>query len=164
MNAVLQPQRTHGRAKLKLAGRIYQCLEALPDQVFGESLKVQAAENTVLDADVLVTCNAADLATGKTFSAPLLVIEVLLSRTQAYDRIKKFAVSRRRTALREYVLVDSDIRRVEAFRRNAVGEWVLHDISEGPALVLGCIETSAPMADMFDCVVLSAAETAQANT
>ena len=143
-------RRTHGRVTLNLARRISECLDKSPCQVFAEGMKVQAAENTVLYPDVFVTCDSADLATDQIFRAPKLVIEVLSPSTQAYDRSKKFALYRRIPALLEYVLVDPDTRRVEAFRRNAAAEWVLHDMSDGPALVLPCIEASVPMSEVFD--------------
>ena len=143
-------RRTHGRVLMNLARHLGNALAGTPCQVFVDSMKVQAAEDTVLYPDVFVTCDAADLATDQIFRAPTLVIEVLSPSTQSYDRSRKFALYRRIPALREYVLVDPDTRRVEAFRRNIAGEWVLDDMSEGPALVLPCIEASVPMAEVFD--------------
>ena len=143
-------RRTHGRVVSNLNRRIGVALDATACQVFAEGMKVQVAEETVLYPDVFVTCDAADLATDQIFRAPLLVIEVLSPSTQAYDRSRKFALYRRIPALLEYVLVDPDTRRIEAFRRNAAGEWVLHDMSDEPALVLPCIEASVPMAEVFD--------------
>ena len=143
-------RRTHGRVMLNLARRIGECLDGSTCQVFADSMKVQAAEDTILYPDVFVTCDAADLATDQIFRAPKLVIEVLSPSTQSYDRSRKFALYRRIPALLEYVLVDPDTRRVEAFRRNAAGEWVLHDMSEGPALALPCIDASVPMTEVFD--------------
>ena len=143
-------RRTHGRVVSNLNRRIGAALDATACQVFAESMKVQVAETTVLYPDIFVTCDAADLSTDQIFRAPRLVIEVLSPSTQSYDRSAKFAFYRRIPALLEYVLVDPDTRRVEAFRRNAACEWVLHDMSDGPALVLPCIEASVPMSEVFD--------------
>jgi len=156
-------RRTHGRVVSNLNRRIGNALAGTPCQVFTDSMKVQVAEDSVLYPDVFVTCDAADLATDQIFRAPKLVIEVLSPSTQAYDRSKKFALYRRIAALLEYVLIDPETRRIEAFRRNAAGEWVLHDMSDEPAMLLPCIEASVLMTEVFDGVDSAAAETVLAK-
>jgi Uma2 family endonuclease len=84
------------------------------------------------------------------FKAPSLVLEVLSPTTQACDRSQKFALYRRLPSLREYVLVDPETRRVEAFRRTEQGQWVLDDMSEAAELVLPCIDARIPMAQVFE--------------
>jgi Uma2 family endonuclease len=84
------------------------------------------------------------------FKAPSLVLEVLSPTTQAYDRSQKFALYRRLPSLREYVLVDPETRRVEAFRRTEQGQWVLDDMSEAAELVLPCIDGRIPLAQVFE--------------
>jgi len=77
------------------------------------------------------------------------VFEVLSPSTQGYDRSQKFALYRRLGSLKEYVLVDPDTRRVEAFRLNAEGAWVLHDMSEGDTLHAASLDVSVPLAEVF---------------
>ena len=113
-------------------------------------MKVQPADDTILYPDVFVTCDAADLRTEMIFRAPKLVIEVLSPTTQAYDRSLKFALYRQLTSLQEYALVDPDSRRSEVFRIGADGLWVLHDMSDRPALELASVGCSVPMAEVFD--------------
>jgi len=143
-------RRAHGRVVLNFGWRLSSALEGSPCQVFVENMKVQIADDTVLYPDVFVTCDRLDLATDLIFRSPTLVIEVLSPSTQSYDRSHKFSLYRRINTLKEYVLVDPDTRRVEAFRRNAAGDWVLHDMSEDATLLLPCIEASVPMAEVFD--------------
>ncbi len=100
------------------------CWRARPARSSHEGMKVQIADDTVLYPDVFVTCDKADLATDRIFTAPTLVIEVLSPSTQGYDRSQKFALYRRIPALQEYILVDPDTRRVEGLpprRRRPVG-------------------------------------------
>jgi Uma2 family endonuclease len=113
-------------------------------------MKVQIADETILYPDVFVTCDRADLATDQIFRAPTLVIEVLSPSTQSYDRSQKFALYRRIPSLQEYILVDPDTRRVEGFRRGADDLWVLHDMSEGPALEAASIGARVTLAEVFD--------------
>jgi Uma2 family endonuclease len=79
-----------------------------------------------------------------------LVIEVLSPTTQAYDRSQKFALYRRLASLQEYVLVDPETRRVEAFRRTPDNQWLFVDMSAEPTIGLASIEQSIPLADVFD--------------
>lgn len=148
--AMIGSRRVHGRVVSNLIRRLSEALEGSPCQVFAEGMKVQIADDTVLYPDVFVTCDRADLATEMIFRSPTLVIEVLSPSTQAYNRSQKFALYRRIDALREYILIDPDTRRVEGFRRNAENLWVLHDMSDGDTLEAASIGASVPLAEVFD--------------
>ena len=99
--------------------------------------------------DLFVTCDKGDLATEQIFRAPTVIFEVLSPSTQGYDRSQKFALYRRLESLNEYVLVDPDTRRVEAFRRSTENTWVLQDMSEGDTLHAASLRVSVPMAEVF---------------
>ncbi len=142
-------RRTHGRVVSNLNRHFGNLLDGSPCQVFAEGMKIQIANEAILYPDVFVTCDKADLATELIFRAPTLVIEVLSPSTQAYDRSQKFALYRRIEALREYILVDPETRRVEAFRRGADGLWVFHDMSQDDFLVAASMACQVPMADVF---------------
>lgn len=147
--AMVGARRVHGRVVSNLNRRLGNQLDGSPYQLFAAGMKLQVADDAVFYPDILVTCDKADLATEMIFRAPTLLIEVLSPTTQGYDRGLKFAVYRSVASLREYILVDPDLRRVEGFRRNAQGEWVLHDMSAGPALEAPSIGCSVPLADVF---------------
>lgn len=142
--------RVHGRVVANLARELGNGLKGSPCQVFTESMKVQIGDDTVLYPDVFVTCDRADLTTDQIFRSPTLVVEVLSPSTQAYDRSQKFALYRRIPSLLEYVLVDPDTRRVEAFRRGGDGLWVLHDMSDGEAIVAASVDVCIPLSSVFE--------------
>lgn len=148
--AMVGGRRTHGRTVMNLSRHLGNLLAGSPCQVFAETMKLQIAEDTILYPDVFVTCDKADLATDMIFRSPTLVIEVLSPSTQAYDRSQKFALYRRLTSLQEYVLVDPETRRIEAFRRTPDNQWLFVDMSAEPAVRLSSIEQSIPLADVFD--------------
>jgi Uma2 family endonuclease len=143
-------RRTHGRVVLNLATRLSLHLADTRCQVFSEGMKVQIADDTIFYPDVFVTCDAEDLRTDMIFRSPILVVEVLSPSTVAYDRSQKFALYRRLASLKEYLLIDPDTRRVEAFRRNDQDLWVLHDMSESESLEVACLEARVPMNQVFD--------------
>ena len=148
--AMVGARRAHGRVVSNLNRRLSEALDGSPCQVFTEGMKVQIGDDTVLYPDVFVTCDKADLATDMIFRAPTLVVEVLSPSTQAYDRSAKFALYRRIPALQEYILVDPETRRVEAFRRGADDRWVLDDMSEGNTLEAASVDCRVALDDAFD--------------
>jgi Uma2 family endonuclease len=148
--AMVGARRVHGRIVSNLNRRLAEQLDGSPCQVFTEGMKLQIADDAIFYPDLLVTCDSADLATDMIFRSPRLVIEVLSPSTQAYDRGLKFAVYRRLPSLQEFVLVDPDTRRVEAFRRNAQDQWVLHDMSDGALFEAASIGCTVPMDQVFD--------------
>lgn len=154
--AMVGGRREHGRVVSNLVRHFGNLLAGSPCQVFAESMKVQIGDDTLLYPDVFVTCDTADLATEMIFRAPTLVVEVLSPSTQAHDRSLKFAHYRRLASLREYLLIDPDLRRVEAFRRDAAGQWIFHDMSEDADLVVGSLDLRVPLAEVFAGVVPAA--------
>ena len=148
--AMVGGRRTHGRVVVNLLSAFHQQLKGSRCQVFGETMKLQIDDDTILYPDVFVTCDASDLSTDLVFRNPTVVIEVLSPSTQGYDRSQKFALYRRIPSLQEYILVDPETRRVEAFRRGADGLWVLHDMSDGGALNLASVKVSTSFDEVFD--------------
>jgi Uma2 family endonuclease len=142
-------RRSHGRVLVNMTRHLSVHLDGSGCQVFADSMKLQVADDTILYPDVFVTCDKADLATDQVFVAPKLVVEILSPSTQAYDRSQKFALYRRIPALQEYLLIDPETRRVEAFRKSADGLWVFHDMSDGDALESPCIGVRISLVDVF---------------
>lgn len=115
-------------------------------------LEVQAAD-AVFYPDVMVSCDEADRQRDQALQAPCLVVEVLSDSTAAFDRGAKFAAYRQLPSLQEYLLVDIERRRLEAFRRESAG-WVLHEpaataAGAPPTLWLASVQLALPVADVF---------------
>lgn len=147
--AMVRGRRTHGRVVSNLNRRLDEQLDNSPCQVFAESMKIQIAKDTILYPDLFVTCDKADLVTEMIFRSPTLVIEVLSPSTQAYDRSQKFALYRRLDSLQEYILVDPETRRIDGFRRDADGRWVLHDMSQDAVMDCASVGCKVALADIF---------------
>lgn len=75
--------------------------------------------------DVMVTCDSRDQETSTYKRFPTLIVEVLSDSTEAFDRGDKFADYQELESLREYVLINTKQQRVDCFRRNDKGQWVL---------------------------------------
>ena len=75
--------------------------------------------------DVMITCDARDQETSNYKRFPKLIVEVLSKSTEAFDRGDKFADYQTLDSLEEYVLINTHLQRMECFRRNQAGLWVL---------------------------------------
>jgi Uma2 family endonuclease len=81
---------------------------------------------------------------------PRLVVEVLSSSTEAYDRGAKFAHYQSIASLEEYVLVSQTPERVEHYRRLETGQWLLTvSEGEGAVLVLPGLGCDVPLAEIY---------------
>lgn len=154
--AMVGARRVHGLVGLNLASALKTHLKGSPCRAFGESMKLQVADDALFYPDVFVTCDAQDLKTDMVFRRPCLVVEVLSDSTQAFDRGLKFAAYRRIESLQEYLLVDPDTRRVEVFRRNERGNFELVDQTGEAELVLTSVGMRVAMDEVFDGVEVAA--------
>jgi Uma2 family endonuclease len=84
--------------------------------------------------DVMVTCDSRDQETPNYKRFPTLIVEVLSDSTEAFDRGDKFADYQELSSLREYILINTKRQRVECFRRNNEGLWVLQSYTSEQAL------------------------------
>ncbi len=80
---------------------------------------------------------------------PIVVVEVLSSSTEAYDRGEKFAHYRQLTSLQEYVLVSQDQIRVDHYRRQE-RLWIFTDIEKhDETLQLPSIQCELPLQEIY---------------
>ncbi len=120
------------------------------------------ARNRFFYPDVMVTCDPRDQETLAYKCFPKLVIEVLSDSTEAFDRGDKFADYQTLESLEEYVLINTRHQRVECFRRNEVGLWVLqYYTSETTTFHLQSLDFSDTLAALYEDVVLVGADAEQ---
>jgi Uma2 family endonuclease len=104
--------------------------------------------------DVLVTCDPRDLETPTYKRFPTLIVEVLSDSTEAFDRGDKFADYQTLESLREYVLINTKRQRLEGFRRNDQGLWVLQFYtSEQTSFRLDSIDFEGTLDAVYEDVV-----------
>ncbi|MBW4650912.1 MAG: Uma2 family endonuclease [Kastovskya adunca ATA6-11-RM4] len=104
--------------------------------------------------DVMVTCDSRDQEKPTYKRFPTLIIEVLSDSTEAFDRGDKFADYQELDSLREYVLINTKRTRVECFRRNDEGLWVLQSYTpEQRAFRLDSIDFEGTLETLYEDVV-----------
>ena len=111
--------------------------------------------NTYYYPDVMVSCDQRDREFDNFLRYPCLIVEVLPSTTEAFDRGDKFADYRHLESLQEYVLVSQTRMSVECFRRNSEGQWVLYPYSAEDEIHLASANFECAITDLYEDVILS---------
>lgn len=104
--------------------------------------------NTYYYPDVMVSCDQQDRTFDNFLRYSCLIVEVLSSITEAFDRGDKFADYRHIKLLQEYVLISQTRSRVECFRRNPEGQWALY--SYGPEEIHLASVNRSCVADLYE--------------
>jgi Uma2 family endonuclease len=118
----------HGIITGNLSRALGNQLETRACLVVPTDLKVRVSpQGLYAYPDVVVVCGEPKLADRRNdiLLNPTVIIEVLSPSTEAYDRGFKFHQYQLIESLREYGLVSQTEARVEIFRRQANGEWLL---------------------------------------
>ena len=144
-----------GESHVTVAGNLYvalrQHLACRPCRTFITNINLQVvAAAAFFYPAVMVSCSAADAADLLVKRDPMLLVEVLSPATAAYDRGDKFAAYRKLPSLREYLLVDTDSRRCDLYRKGGDGLWVLHPFEPGQAVTLASVELELSAAALWD--------------
>ncbi len=143
------------RVHVVVAGNLFSALRSQlrngPCRAYISDMKLRvAAADASFYPDVMVSCDARDNSADEYLEHPLLIIEVLSESTAAFDRGEKFAAYRKLEDLREYVIVDIDARRVECYRRDDSGHWVLHEFSGAVVCQFASLGLELPLAAVFE--------------
>jgi Uma2 family endonuclease len=102
-------------------------------RVYFSDMKVRIeSRNRFFYPDLLVTCDSRDSDQEAPYYKcfPSLIVEILSTSTEAFDRGDKFEDYQALESLQEYVLINSKRQAVQCFRRNSTGLWVLHSYTE----------------------------------
>jgi len=135
---------------LNIAAALDEALEGSPCRAYMADMKVQAAADAAyFYPDVLVTCDPADHRADQFMRAPTLIVEVLSPATAAYDRGEKFAAYRRIPSLRDFVLIDPDLRRIEHYRHRGDIGWDIITFEPGDTAQRASVELELPIADVY---------------
>lgn len=111
--------------------------------------------NTYYYPNVMVSCDQRDRAFDNFLRYPCLIVEVLSSTTEAFDRGDKFADYRHLESLQEYVLISQTRMSVECFRRNSEGQWVLYPYQGDDQIHLTSVDFQCAVRDFYEDVILS---------
>jgi Uma2 family endonuclease len=148
--AIVGARQEHVVVSLTLASRFRDHLQGTRGRAYVSDMKLEIdAADAVFYPDVMVSCDEADRSASLALHSPSLVVEVLSESTAATDRGAKFAAYRRIAALRDYLLVDIDARRLELYSRLPEG-WLLQEPNaDRPWVELASIGLRLTVAEAF---------------
>lgn len=142
-----------------ITGELHAALKKRPCSVGPTDLRLRVSPDGLYTyPDVVVICGEPQFADDRndTLLNPTLIVEVLSPSTEAYDRGFKAAQYRTLESLEEYALIAQAEPRVEVFRRQPGGHWLL---SEAIGLAAVCrfesLDCSVPLVDIYDKVTFS---------
>ncbi len=143
------------RQHATVAGNLFvflsQQLRGTPCRVYMAEMRLRLeVADSFFYPDVLVTCSASDHQSDRYLSEPRLIVEVLSESTEAYDRGANFEKYRLFSTLAEYVLINPGKRKVEIFRRDATGHWVLYEFGEDESVEIASLEVTIAASVLYE--------------
>jgi len=139
-----------------LFARLLSHLRGSGCRVYIADMKVRILDrNCFYYPDVMVTCNPQDQTTPTYKQFPKLIVEVLSGSTEAFDRGDKFADYQTLESLEEYVLINTRHQRIECFRRDSGGRWLLQTYTQAtPRFELQSVDFADSLAAIYEDVIL----------
>ncbi|MCA9544512.1 MAG: Uma2 family endonuclease [Myxococcales bacterium] len=139
----------HNLLVANLVRALQRGLDGRPCDVLGSDQRVMVADSTMYAyPDLMVVCGQPVLSPTDRMSLtnPTVVVEVLSPSTEAHDRGAKFAHYRQLPSLQAYVLVSTELDRVEVFERDGA-EWRFREA--GASVRLDCLSLTLSMAEVY---------------
>lgn len=144
--------REHSLITMNIARELGNLLRGRPCEVHGPDMRIKiTATGRYVYPDASVVCGKALFEDRQRDSLlnPVVICEVLSESSEAYDRGEKFEQYRSIPSFLEYVIVSQKKARVEHFRRQPDGRWVLTLLGAGDRLVLESIGCEVAVDEIY---------------
>jgi Uma2 family endonuclease len=145
--------RQHNIIAANISREISTQLRGRPCESYINDMRVRVSETGLYTyPDVVAVCGDIRFADEQTDTLlnPTVIVEVLSSSTEAYDRGDKFAHYRRLESLQDYLLVSQETVRVEHYVRQGE-KWLLSEASALTDTVhLASIQCDLVLGDIYD--------------
>lgn len=146
--AMAPPSEAHATIVINLATAIRSQLRP-PCRVLGEfGVRLAERDDSFYQFDLAVTCAPADAAR-RYVAEPELIVEVLSPSTQLHDRGRKLDDYRQLRSVKEILLVASEQRRIQHWRRDGA-RWIVEDLIGDADLRLAAVADPIPLAAVYE--------------
>jgi Uma2 family endonuclease len=129
-------------------------LKGKPCRPYSSDQRIHIPENTLFTyPDISIICGKPITLNNDNFNAlnPIILIEVLSPSTKRYDRGNKFNLYKDIPTLKEYVLVDSESIKVEAWHINQTNRWALQEYkSQEEVLQFQSVSLTMPLMEIYE--------------
>jgi Uma2 family endonuclease len=150
--AMVPPIEAHGIIVANLARHLGNDLKPPCRVVIEAGITPAERADTWYQADLVVTCAPAERG-ARAIPEPRLIVEVLSPSTAAHDRGVKLADYRKIASVEQILMVASEDRHVEMWRRAEDG-WKVQDPIGDAAIPLAIDDQPLPLAAIYDAVAL----------
>ncbi len=141
----------HGALAMRVAAALDTALRGRTCQIFSSDVKVRIrASKLGTYPDLSVVCGPLEVDTEDANSVinPVLLVEILSSSTEAYDRGAKFAHYRAVPSLKAVLFVRQLEPGLELFAKRDDGTWELHERTAG-TLRVAAIEVDLDVGEIY---------------
>jgi Uma2 family endonuclease len=148
---------------MSIMRELRNALHGAPCAVFSSDMRVRILATglcTYPDGSVVFGRLEVDPGDKNTITNPVVLVEVLSTSTEAYDREDKRAHYRLIPSLRDFLLVSQRERRIEQYHRNDDGTWTLRDARAGGNVRLDAIGCEISVDAVYDDPLAAAAQAA----
>ena len=146
----------HGRIAIRFTALFDNHLANTTCITGNSDIKLNIIEaNSYTYPDASVTCDDRDKTTTQYITYPCLIVEVLSSSTESYDRGGKFRLYRKNLSLQDYLLVSSTSIEMDLYHKNDAGEWIILNYKEGDIVELKSINLSFPIEQVYRNLILT---------
>jgi len=153
MFAMAGAKEAHNLLVTNLVGRLHEQLRPRPCRAYLSDMRVRIKPSGPFTyPDVIAVCGEPRFLDEErdTLLNPGLLVEVLSSSTEAYDRGRKFEQYKSIESLRDYLLVASDRLHVDLYTRQADDRWLLTSaVSLEDSLTLESVGAKLILADLY---------------
>jgi Uma2 family endonuclease len=153
----------HALIIFNLGRRLGNALEKRRCLVTASDVRMRVAPGGLYTyPDLVVVCGEPSYLDNRrdTLLNPRLIVEVLSPSTEAYDRGFKSAQYRALESFEEYALVSQTEPRVEVFRRQPGGQWLLSEFAGLHALCrFESVDAAVALSEVYDNVAFGEGET-----
>ncbi|MGH6902112.1 MAG: Uma2 family endonuclease [Geminicoccaceae bacterium] len=148
LRAMAPPVEAHGTIVANIVAAIRPRLRSPCRVVVEAGITPAERADTWYQADLVVTCAPAERG-ARAIAEPRLIVEVLSPSTAAHDRGIKLADYRRLASVEQILMVASEDRHVEVWRRAEDG-WNVQDLIGDAALPLAIDGKPLPLAAVYE--------------
>ncbi len=147
----------HSRISINLLILLDGALRGKPCMVYNSDMRMSISATRYVYPDISVSCDPRDQEQGDSdiIYCPCVVIEVLSSSTEAYDRGRKFDFYRACQMIQEYVLVDTQQQAVDLYRRQTEKLWTFHPFRPDDEIELKSLNLRFPIASVYENIMFS---------
>lgn len=144
----------HNKIAVNFLTQVKQMLKGKSCQPFNSDQRIYIPQNSLFTyPDISIVCGDVKTKADDEWNIlnPSVIVEVLSPSTRNYDRGEKFILYRDIPALKEYIMVDSESIRIEAYRINDNGHWELEEYRKtAEILLVKTVHLQIPLTEIYE--------------